>query len=44
VDNREAIMSDETETSETGYRWQGLPITPAAIQELTLELFAGQTV
>jgi hypothetical protein len=44
VDNREAIMSDETETSETGYRWQGLPITPAAIQELTLELFAGETV
>jgi hypothetical protein len=38
------MMSDEAGASETGYKWQGLPITPAAIQELAVTLFAGKTV
>lgn len=36
-------MSDTAEQSGTGYRWKGLPITPAAIQELAVELFTGKT-
>jgi hypothetical protein len=37
-------METESEIPKVQYRWHGLPITPAAIQELTLELFAGRTV
>jgi hypothetical protein len=38
------MMSDTAEISGLGYKWQGLPLTPAAIQALAIELFSGQTV